>query len=191
MNADFFNSERAPQYVLWRFGTIDTRFPTLDDGEVVLRMLSSYSPLIEEGNYTLWKRNARPGNGYSLREQKAFTGSLDEWIAVPAGRTWLRVQVHKTWLGSMERFLCRAAAIWIEVKLQNGDVCRYRLLAGNAASGFVINPLLRSDADLPGAWVPNHQQTRVVEARVHSESRFSYGTSLGFEFSTIECGTAE
>src|SRR5262249_34379829 len=35
LNAEFFKS-KPPQYLLWRTGSIDGRFPTLDDGEVLL-----------------------------------------------------------------------------------------------------------------------------------------------------------
>src|SRR5262249_42050598 len=141
------NSQKAPEYLLWHTGTIDGRFPTLDDGEVLLRILKNYSPVTQEKGYLLWKRKTT-GNSYCLSNERESDGALDEWVPFAGEATWLRIECTQSLFGAMRALLYRPSQLRLEVQLQNGDTRSYRLLPGNARDGFVISPFLRADYQL-------------------------------------------
>ena len=185
LNSLFFDSAEAPEYVLWRYETIDRRFPTLDDGQIVLRILNAYSPVAREGDFILWRRNALRDQGYALIRQDEIRGSLGQWMPVPAHATWLKVELDETWFGAVKRFFCRASVPGIDVRLEDGQTKSYRLLPGNALAGFVVNPLLYSEADLVLPFLKEGKPLRVTAVRVYSK-KWSFDDSVRFEMEKIE-----
>jgi hypothetical protein len=141
LNLAFFDSEAAPEWILWRFGTIDRRFPTLDDGQIILRILDAYVPVTQEKECILWRRKAPSGRGYSLNRPIEVRSALEQWIPIPNQATWLKLELHETWFGAAREFLCRASVPRLDVRLEDGQTMHYRLPPGYASSGFVVNPL--------------------------------------------------
>lgn len=200
LNTEFFNSQKAPQYVLWHSGTIDGRFPTLDDGEVFLTILKNYSPVVEEKGMILWKHNTPAENAYTLANERETCGTLDQWIPIPPEPTWLRIDCKQSLVGAMQSLLLRCSDLRLEVRLDFGATQSYRLLPGNARSGFLISPLLRADFQLlqaafaspdrtaqQTAWpaISSAQPPRIVAVRVHAGNGFAYKHSVRFVTQTI------
>ena len=182
LNEDFFGSGNAPEYVLWRFGTIDARFPTLDDGASLLRILSDYSPVLQEQGYVLWKHSLSRSNNFSLGDCHEVAGSLNTWVSIPAEPTWLRVQLDRTRWGTIQDFLYRSAEAVIEIRLKDGETEIYRLPTGYARAGFIINPVLRTDLDLLGSG-PKQSITAV---RVYSPNSWFFRRSVRFVKQTVQ-----
>ena len=185
MNSAFFDSPAAPEFLLWRFGTIDRRFPTLDDGRIILNVLADYSPVLKEDKYVLWKRNEARRPSYSLAAPDDVLASADQWIPIPADATWLEVELHETWFGSFGRFFCRGAMPEIDVRLADGRTVNYFLPPGNARAGFIINPLLHSEAGLEAPFLGHGQPARVVAAKVRVD-RWCFEDSIRFEMREIK-----
>lgn len=185
LNLVFFDSEAAPEYVLWRYGTIDLHFPTMDDGRVILTILDSYWPVTKEQDYILWKRKPTRGPGYSFAGRHEVEGFLDQWIPIPAQATWLKIEMHETWYGAVRRFFYQVPGPAVEVRLEDGRTMKYRLLSGNALSGFVINPFLDSEADLVRPFLKEGKPMRVTAVRVNSKKWF-FDDSVHFVMEKIE-----
>jgi hypothetical protein len=199
LNATFFNSKNAPEYLLWRAGSIDGRFPTLDDGESLLIILKNYSPVIEENGLVLWRRQTPKENHYGLVNARESAESLDQWTPIPAEPTWLRIECKPTFLGAVQSLLWRCSELRLEVQLDNGATRNYRLLPGNARNGFVISPFLynndrlietaRASPDLQaGATTPTisgGQPPRIVAARVRTANEIAFAHSVRFAMHTI------
>ena len=179
LNAAFFDSKQAPGYVLWRYGTIGRRFPTLDDGQILLSILGAYQPVIKEGEFVLWKRDASRDSIYTFGSPEETLGSPGQWIPIPAGATWLSIELHETWLGAAGSFFCRASMPTIEVRLEDGRTLAGNLPPGNARAGFVVNPLLVSEADLRLPFSKAGTPLRVTAARVFWD-RWCFGGSIRF-----------
>ena len=185
INSAFFDSGAAPEFVLWRFGTIDFRFPTLDDGRIILRLLADYSPVIKEDKYVLWKRNAARGHGYSITGSNKIAGFSNQWIPIPANATWLEIELRETWLGRLEKFLCRESLPIIDVRLTNGQIINYHLPPGDASSGFIVNPLLYPDADLTFPFSAQNKPISVIAVKVRLD-RWYFDDSILFDAQKIE-----
>jgi hypothetical protein len=200
LNSEFFNSRKAPEYLLWHTGSIDGRFPTLDDGEVPLRILKNYTPVTQEKGFLLWKRKSAGETSYCLSNERESYGSLDQWLPIPAEPTWLRIECKQSFFGAIRSLLYRPSQLRLEVQLENGEFRSYRLLPGNTRHGFVISPFLRADYQLieaarvspelaagPTALPKTFsgESTRIVAARVRAADDFSYEHSVRFVMQTI------
>lgn len=199
LNTAFFSSSKAPRYLLWRAGSIDGRFPTLDDGEVLLKLLADYSPVIEEKGMMLWKHKSAAGKSYCLADAREMTGTLEQWVPVPSEPTWLQIECRPTLLGAVQSLLWRCSELRFEVQLDNGAIRNYRLLPGNARYGFVISPFLYSndrlvesvctsapsDANAVTPAPTANQSPRIVAARVRCGNHFGFARSVRFTMQTI------
>jgi len=185
LNSVFFSSAKAPGYVLWRYGTIGLRFPTLDDGRIILSILDSYSPVIKEGEYVLWKRNSPQSRGYSLVNRNTIHALLGQWIPIPADAAWIRIELHETWFETVRKFFYQALLPAIEVRLEDGRTAIYYLPPGNARSGFIVNPLLDSEIDLVLPSLNQGKPGRVTAVRVYAR-RWCFYNSVRYVVEKIE-----
>jgi len=133
-------------------------------------MLTGYAPLLHEGDFTLWKRAATEANSASLTAEVESSASLDQWIPISNQPTWLRVELKRTWLGSIQSLLWTSTDARIEVQLEDGAKSRYRLPPGCARSGFLVNPLLMADGDLLRPAQTEAKPTQVKAVRIYSSS---------------------
>jgi hypothetical protein len=201
LNSGFFNSQKAPEYLLWHTGSIDGRFPTLDDGEVLLRILRNYSPVTQEKGYLLWRRNSARETSYCLSDERESYGSLNRWVPIPRQPTWLRIECKQTLFGAIRGLLYRPSELRLEARLDDGETRDYRLLSGNAQHGFVISPFLRADYQLIEAARPfrefpadptalpktfDGEPPRIVAVRVRAANDFAYKHNIRFVTQTIE-----
>jgi hypothetical protein len=184
LNAEFFKS-KPPQYLLWRTGSIDGRFPTLDDGEVLLTILSSYSPVTNENGFILWKCKSLTEKPFSLTNKHEFTAALNEWVRIPGEPTWLQIECEQTLFGAVQSLLSRCSETRLEVQLDNGGTRNYRLLPGNARYGFVISPFLYTHDQLLLADA-NTNCARIVAARVRVANEGALAPSVRFVTHTIQ-----
>jgi hypothetical protein len=178
LNAEFFKS-KPPQYLLWRTGSIDGRFPTLDDGEVLLTILSSYSPVTNENGFILWKCRTLPEKPYCLTNKHEFFASLNQWVALPPEPTWMQIECEQTIFGAAQSLLSRCSETRLEVQLDNGGIRSYRLVPGNARYGFVITPFLHTHDQLLAGGVSTNAAT-IVSARVRVANERAVAPSIRF-----------
>ena len=185
LNEAFFDSDEAPPYVLWRSETIDSRFPTLDNGEVILKVLSEYSPVMREDTFILWRRNSQPIASYSLANPRELKVALDQWIPIRKEPTWLRVELRQTWLGKIQSLLLSGSQAQLEIRREHGKNLHYLLVPGNARHGFVLSPFLQSDADLIGSNSGGRVPDRICAVRISSFNKYFFNHSIRVVTQTI------
>jgi hypothetical protein len=176
LNKDFFASSDAPEFLIWRFGTIDCRFPTLDDGTALLTILPNYRRIGEAGDYSLWQRIADVREAPTPKICHCEQIKLGEWFEVPRRPAWFQVDLVPSVLGRLRSFLSNSGEAFIEVQLQSGIKLRYRLPPACARSGFLLNPLLQSGTDLDSISTAG----KVVRARIYSNHSFCFQPSIKY-----------
>ena len=150
-NAAFFESERAPRFILCRLGPIDEHFPASEDGPALLVLLRRYRPVAAEADYVLWER--RSESAASSERRRLWEGEVAFWDQVPLGPALsgglrvLTVRIDDTPRGRLEKLFGQPPPLYLRVWC--GDQSkRYRLLPALAGAGFLLDPLVTNNADL-------------------------------------------
>jgi hypothetical protein len=147
LNEAFFQSERAPLFVLHKMDTIDYRLPPLEDSLSTRYLYYHYSYVMEERGMQLWRRNPPDP---SLDGQTLLSESTVEFgqsVPVPDhGDTpiWCEVVARPSLLGSARAFLYKAPILTMEVTDAGGFKSTYRVIRRMAEAGFMIYPYFTS-----------------------------------------------
>lgn len=191
LNSAFYRSARAPEYVIFKLETLDSRLPSTDDAETLLFLAKHYRPVLAENGYTLLRREKEPGPMEGRKFSESGTSLIDRSISVPEGVTWCELRVHETFIGSLISFIYQPPQIWIEFENAGKQFKRLRIIPGPAANGFLINPLLQSDRDFV-EFVGGNLQGREIKAfKVVSPSAGRLRSEIDYRFSEITMAGGE
>jgi hypothetical protein len=177
-NLRFYQSDRAPEYLLWSDDPVDGRYPGQDDGMLLARLPGHYEPLFKEAGYWLFRRVSpvsREPLAWVLLDQRSV--SLSEEIPLPGGveqAIWLRADAVPDSLGRIRAALYKPALINIVVTDNFDRTFTMKMLPRVARDGFILSPTLWSGGDM-AALMAGRAQTRVKSFHFeapNSESEF-------------------
>jgi len=150
-NLRFYQSPRAPDFVLWKYITIDWRFPTLDDAMVLVELARGYRPVLSEGDFLLLRKNTPlPARRLERKFLESFTPALGETVALPAARdqaVWLRTEFPLSRLGRLRAFFYKPPVMHAIVTDDGGREINYRVTPLVAEDGFLVGPFLETPDD--------------------------------------------
>jgi hypothetical protein len=149
----------------------------LDDGEVLLTILSSYTIVTNENGFNLWKCKTLTDKPYCLTNKHEFSASFNQWVALPQEPTWLQIESEQTLFGALQSLLLRCSEMRLEVQLDNGGTRSYRMPPGNARYGFVVSPFLYNHDQLLSANAKTNC-ARIVSARVRVANERAVAPSI-------------
>lgn len=143
-NTEFYSSIQAPAYVLFKYQTIDDRYPGLDDAGVLKQLLFNYKPLFDEKGYSLWKR-IQPAKPIQAPFTTTKSVAFDSECVTPAGEIlWLQLDLKKSLHGQALGLFYKPPIVRIRVTDSSGRRLSHRLIPSMASSGFLINPHLKT-----------------------------------------------
>ena len=157
-NAVHFDSELAPNYLIWEsnkilknvnggsINSIDNRYLLNDEPQTILSILTNYDFSIKESQFLLLKKRTKPLQ-IQKKENRSSESTWGKWIDVPENNgSLLRVKLNfsKTILQRSKSFLYKDEQFWIYLKLNNGSLHKYRIVPKNATDGIWINPYIFS-----------------------------------------------
>ncbi len=168
--------ETAPEFVLWRHQTIDGRFPTQDDALLAAELGRGYAPVAEEGGFLLLRRLAPlPAERSARRLLHERSVPLGEDVAVPASAPhplWLQVELRLSRLGRLRALLYKPPQAHLVTTDSDGAQRTWRLLPRVAADGFLLDPVLETQADFAAYLGSRGARTvRSVRLEVRPEDR--------------------
>jgi hypothetical protein len=150
-NSIFWDSYKSPKYIIWELehwgsevSSIDGRYLFNDEPLTIYEILNHYRLIHRDKKIALLERSITN----RLKEPKLIAsenGHWSEWIKVPPLKNGIiraRIDVSRRIIGSLKRLLYKEEEFFIEYKLDNGDVKKYRLTIDNAVSGVWISPLI-------------------------------------------------
>ena len=151
LNLDFYRSEGAPQFILWRQETIDGRFPTIDDAQLYPEIRRSYSVKAHEEGFLLLRRNEVVPRK-ALDRVLIVKGRLKfrDLLSVPPshGRTiWIRAGFKLSRLGMARALIYKPPQLFMSITDSQGASSSWRVLPDVAADGFVLSPILATTSD--------------------------------------------
>ena len=174
-NALFFDSPKSPKYILWQVdrwrgevSSIDERYLLNDEPLTIYEIFDHYKLILRDTKIALFER-VQTNNFKKPVLMRNEKGYWDEWIKVPSvanGVIRARLHVSRKIIGKIKRLMYKEEEFFIEYRLGNGDIMKYRLVIDNAVSGVWVSPLIIRLSD-PYGGVP------VEEIRLsHSKHNF-------------------
>lgn len=151
LNREFFESDRAPEFVLFKLQTIDGRLETMDDSPVIDLLPQRYRYLFTERGFTLWQR--KPGAAEPLTAPspvRTVTVRLGESVGLAdlrEQRVWARIEYRLNLLGRLRRFFFKPPPMRLVVTEESGATAGFRLPGPLGEAGFLLNPLIRDTSE--------------------------------------------
>ncbi|MGI8482286.1 MAG: hypothetical protein ACR2MF_09525 [Chthoniobacterales bacterium] len=149
LTAAFYRSENSPDFVIFTLEPIDNRLPTLDDAEVLVRLLQDFDPILTEKGYLLLKRqrHSRARLRAELRTISEGSAKIGEPIPIPPGMIWCELEMRSRFLGRVVNFFYHSPEAAVQLSTADGRMLECRLLPSLAGAGFLVNPLPRSESE--------------------------------------------
>jgi len=152
-NALHFSSKKIPQYIIWHyvtdrydgeFGEIDNKYLLNNEPHALYSMLNHYTIISKTDKLLLLERSDKPNLSDPQIIKKTKT-NWKTWVKVPEinqGILRAQIELKGNFLRTIKNFLYKDEEFFIEYKLQNGDVKKYRFIPTTAKHGLWINPLI-------------------------------------------------
>jgi hypothetical protein len=146
LNATFLRSDRAPENILFEIGTIDERFPSLDDGLSWPELLTRYEAVETADNYVRLRRRAKPDRYkmIPLGETSFEFGATISFPSADAGVTWAEIEITQSLKGKIASFFYKPPVLWMKTTLKDGRNRSFRIVPAMARSVFLISPVIES-----------------------------------------------
>ena len=153
-----------PDNLIFNVQPIDSRLPALEDGSSWSTILSDYEPVAMSNEELVLRQrpevDRRPGPDFVL---PPATGQMGQAMDLPSndGLLFARLRLEQSLAGRLWNFFYKPDELRITLELRDGEVRRYRLIAGMAESEFLLSPLIESSAEfgqLSAGAKLNHKQ---------------------------------
>jgi len=141
-NEAFYKGENAPEYIVMDLGTIDYRFPTLDDGLVLNHILHNYNAVAFEGNYTLFRRGSpsKEEDRVELLDGRFVWGEKINLARFKGKLVYLKADIAYSLVGKIIKLLYKAPEIKLVISKRNSET-EYKIVPGMCKTGFLLQPL--------------------------------------------------
>jgi hypothetical protein len=143
-NRAFFQSDRAPKYILMAPEAIDARHPATAEGAIWPDLLARYAPRDIVAGAALLEKRERPIDlkMQSLPTLLATMNSPVDLAALPSKTIFAHIDVQPTFLGKLANLVLKSAALHIDVQYVDGTDVRYRFIPAMGREGFFLSPLV-------------------------------------------------
>ena len=151
-NLRFYQSARAPDFLLWDGGNVDGRYPAQDDARLVAALPGHYEPVLSEDGYWLFRKLAplsNPPAGRDVLLQRRVGLSQEVELPLLALQAiWLKADASPNAMGRVRSLLYKPAQLNIATTDFDGQRRVWRLLPRVARDGFILAPMLATGADM-------------------------------------------
>lgn len=147
LNYDYYASDRAPEFVLFKLQTIDGRLATMDDPHALRLLSQRYTYLFSEQGYTLWQRKSGPFDAEAfdpkpLRSTTSRFGETIDLTDLADHNVWVEVDYRFNLLGRLRRFLFRPPLVQLHIIDDKGAESVHRLPQPIGRAGFMLSPVI-------------------------------------------------
>ncbi len=192
LNGDFYESNRAPEYLLLKIQTIDGRMPMMDDPEVWRLLPHRYDYLHSEKDYQLWHRlNLKfdPASATPTPLQATVLPLGEKLSLAPyAGKQlWTRIELKQTLLGRLHAFLYKPPQVKLALVDQEGMETKFYLPLTQGRAGFILSPIIE-DAVAYVSFAANRpgREVRSLSLLINPGDRYLFADTARIEISELQ-----
>ena len=147
LNHDYFATEQAPEFVLFKLQTLDGRLSTMDDPHVLRLLVQRYTYVMSEQGFTLWQRKPGPFDASAfapapIRSTTAAFGEDIDLTDLTDRPVWVEIDYDFNLLGKLRRFLLRPPLVTLRITDAKGGESVHRLPEPIGRAGFMLNPVV-------------------------------------------------
>jgi len=191
LNDRFYRSPRAPDWVLFELGSIDGRFPALEDSHALRTSLHDYRLAGKDRQFLVLQRHRR--EAIELEQLASGTARVGERIDLTAHQSqdlWLEIETRPGVLARTETFALRPPPLRLRVWCAGwpAEGVVFNAPAPMLAAGFIASPVLGSTDDV--AALLKGEPTRRLQAFALETSRRSRDTGIRYRLASIVGGLA-
>jgi hypothetical protein len=141
-------SSAPPARIYFSINSIDTHYPSLDDGASWPGLLGDYVPRQLIGDYLVLDHSATAGKP-ALTPRSDRLAHLGVEYPVPGGLepVWAQIEIHPTSWGRAVDALYKLPQLTLFVRYADKTTASFRLIAGNAKAGFLLSPTVATARD--------------------------------------------
>ncbi len=189
LNAESLEKSDAPQNILFNVSAIDDRYPNLEDGPSLLRLLSHYDLLPQVGPYAVLKRTSTDYHARVGEELTKGTYAFDTPIPLPAWPSlWATFEFHPLKTGRLLSLAFKRPLLFMDVTFTSGEHKRFRMIDG-MAEGFLLSPEIRWADDFVSLATGNEDalnEERVQAISIHQDSVYPFwGRTFDFSLAPL------
>jgi len=189
----FFNSEKAPQNIIFGLDDIDSRYPGSSEGGSWPAFFTHYDPWDFVSNKLILKRREKPRevNFQNIGKQiLTFKQSLD---LSPYNRDpiWMVVRFKENLFGTLARVLFKGPIIKAKAVLDTNRIEEFRIIPTISEKGQMASPLIRTGLDFAGLYFPESEPTsRRVKSISFDTSKLGKGlySTISVELYSLKMG---
>jgi hypothetical protein len=147
LNADFYASNRAPQYALLKLQTIDERLPTFDDSKLLLLFPHLYEFVFSEKGYQLWRHRSATPDPTTLEPRRLRTVRQPLNQPLELGELvdqhlWAEIDLRLSLLGQLRSFFYKPPFVRLDIEDTADGKHSFRIPLTQGRAGFILNPLV-------------------------------------------------
>jgi hypothetical protein len=186
INALHLNSPNAPQYILFAYASIDSRYPLFDEPETFRTILCRYQYVASDVNFALLHLSPTKGCGTAIAIPET-SANMGDWVPVPKANELLfaRVYINYSLSGSLANTIYKPAEVYVSFQLSNGTVSSpYRFVTGNAENGIFVSGYVDSFNSLVQLF-QGKMNSNVSAIMFTSEDQAQYQRLIKIEYFTV------
>ncbi|MEJ1971431.1 MAG: hypothetical protein WDM96_02650 [Lacunisphaera sp.] len=191
LNRDYYASDRAPEYALFKLQTLDGRLATMDDPHVLRLLVQRYTYRFSDQGFTVWKRKPGPFHAADfepkpIRTVAAKLGDKIDVADLADRNLWVAIDYHFSLSGQLRRFLFKPVLVQLRVVDDKGETSLYRLPQPIAATGFMLNPVVNDLVEfMRAAGSEPGRRVKAIAVEVAPEDRAYVGDKIRVMLSAL------
>jgi hypothetical protein len=188
LNRRFLASAQGPRRVLFDGGTIDHRYPLMDEALSLPVLLTQFDVRGVVDGFTLLERRAT-ARSLAWAPQRQLSTTLDAAIAVESseGPVWAEIDIEPTVGGRLLAMAYKLSPLYLEVTTADGAVRPHRIMRPLVRGGMLLSPLIGSSDEfvrlVQGGAITSAQ--RVTSVRVVADWPSTYRSRVGVRLSRL------
>jgi hypothetical protein len=149
INRQHLLGSRAPDNIIFKPESIDSRLAALDDGASWPILLLNYRPTRMSNDYLLLRRTGTivdiPPRDMPVSQHRTFGETVE--LPPASGPIFAEIEIKPTLLGRIQSFLFKPSQLAIKLEQKNGAIKYYSIIAEMTKSRFMISPLVTTSTE--------------------------------------------